>query len=266
MAEVSRPFQRICILVPAYNEALRLPPLLREFLELETALIEAEESVSVVILDDGSRLDQSDTMAEAVDFIGRQTRKGTLTFEAIRFSRNRGKGAVLREGFRLALRRDCFDIVGYIDADGATSPKEGMRLIRRLARPDAALDGVLGMRLKCLGNDVQRSWKRHVSGRVFASLVGFIFDIPVYDSQCGAKFFRRAALSEGLLESCNDDRWLFDLELIVGLLRRGAVLHEVPVCWRDVAGSKVNLFSDSISMFFRLLSLRNKMDKLALRD
>jgi len=71
----------------------------------------------------------------------------------------------------------------------------------------------------------------------------------VYDTQCGAKIFRRSpALSHALATSFRS-RWAFDVELL-GRLLTGApgvepvvlahIREEPLLAWRDVAGSKLS--------------------------
>ena len=84
---------------------------------------------------------------------------------------------------------------------------------------------------------------------IFATVASVVLDLPIYDTQCGAKLFRvndtlRAALAEPF-----PDRWSFDVELLARLLHPvGGVppidaeqIVEVPLtAWRDVGGSKLH--------------------------
>ena len=112
---------------------------------------------------------------------------------------------------------------------------------------DSQCEVVLGSRVKLLGLDIQRRLARHYTGRVFATFASMVLRLPIYDTQCGAKFFRvTPALRESLSQPFNS-RWAFDVELIGRLLTapEPAVLSgfiEVPLKrWVDVRGSKLSL-------------------------
>jgi hypothetical protein len=136
--------------------------------------------------------------------------------------------------------------VGYTDADLATPPQEIHRLIEVFQAEDP--DALLASRIRHLGMRIERSAHRHYLGRVFATAASMILGVPVYDTQCGAKLFRRTralelAVSEPFLAS-----WSFDVELLGRLLTGGpsvqglAVtrIRELPLReWHHVRGSKI---------------------------
>jgi hypothetical protein len=103
-----------------------------------------------------------------------------------------------------------------------------------------------------LGRDIRRKAYRHYLGRVFATFASLILDAPVYDTQCGAKAFRRTPALEAALGQPFSARWAFDVELI-GRLLAGApgapaiplsAFVEVPLgAWHDVGGSTLRASS-----------------------
>ena len=116
----------------------------------------------------------------------------------------------------------------------------------RAARPEVEM--VLGSRVQLLGRDIVRRPLRHYLGRVMATLISLALNLPVYDTQCGAKLFRRTAELPALFERPFLTRWLFDVEIIARYLLAvegsaragGRRLYELPLDhWRDVADSKV---------------------------
>jgi hypothetical protein len=140
-------------------------------------------------------------------------------------------------------------VVGYMDADASTPASEVMRLLDEMAEHDA--DVVMGARVQLLGNDVRRLRSRHYLGRIFATAASAMLDLPVYDTQCGAKFFRDTAALRYALGRAFASRWVFDVELLGRLLTGdGASVPgiarerflEVPLReWCDVAGSKLGV-------------------------
>lgn len=244
------------IVIPAYNEGRRLPALLEEV----AGLLRGRGDVHVLVADDGSQRDESQaveaSVARAAESLGGGP-QGPLRHE--RHERNRGKGAVLREAF--AAHASGYEVLGFLDADGSTPFAEALRLLDLLRAHGDAWDACIGCRLKCLGIPVDRKVSRHAIGRVFATLVSSLFGIPVYDSQCGAKVFKASLLTPELLDLCDDDRWLFDTQLVISLWSRGARIRECPVAWHDVPGSKVSLLTDPPRMLAGLLRFRHRLSR-----
>jgi glycosyltransferase involved in cell wall biosynthesis len=220
------------IVVPCFNEARRLVPEgFRAFAE--------ERRLSLLFVDDGSTDDTRALLEQlAKDLRSRGVEAGTLAL-----GRNQGKGEAVRRGMIEALRRGA-GVVGYFDADLSTPPVEMMRLVHVVWERPA--DVVLGARVALLGRRITRKAYRHYLGRVFATAASLILDLPVYDTQCGAKAFRRTPALAAALERPFSARWAFDVELIGRLLAGGACARGLPVAafvevplreWHDVGGS-----------------------------
>jgi len=221
--------------VPCFNEAERLD--LAGFV----ALVHASAPASLVLVDDGS----SDETLATLRALARQTGAST---EIVALPKNCGKAEAVRQGLRRALDGQAEDakIVGYIDADLATPPGELARLAA-LMRNDH-YDLLMGSRVQLLGRTIARSHLRHYLGRVFATAASLSLRLPVYDTQCGAKLFRRTPALDAALDQPFTSRWAFDVELIARLLHppTGVVpiaverIREEPLlAWADIPGSKL---------------------------
>jgi hypothetical protein len=136
--------------------------------------------------------------------------------------------------------------VGFVDADMATSPAEILRLAE-LAR-GGEYDVVMASRVQLLGCHIERRPMRHYLGRVFATCASVALRLPVYDTQCGAKVFRRSETLQAAVERPFLSRWAFDVELLGRLVRPQPGTPAIPVerlreeslrVWRDVSGSKL---------------------------
>jgi glycosyltransferase involved in cell wall biosynthesis len=223
------------LVVPCYNEEKRLP------LEALRELATSREDLHLFLVDDGST-DQTFALLERA-----QQELSPARVTAHRMPKNGGKAEAVRQGMRACLARGATK-VGYADADFATPASEILRLLTILET--SRYEVVIGSRVLRLGSDIQRSPVRHVLGRVFATLASRAIDAPVYDTQCGAKWFRASAALDHALDRPFGSRWVFDVELLARLMGRvgtgphlseGAFL-EVPVhAWRDVSGSKLRL-------------------------
>jgi dolichyl-phosphate beta-glucosyltransferase len=212
--------------IPCHNEATRLD---------SVALIDEEPALDLLFVDDGS-LDATRQLLQGLA-AARPERMRVLAL-----AQNVGKGEAVRRGLLQALCGSAA-IVGYFDADLATPPSEIRRLLAVMG-PSAA-DLLLGSRVALLGRNIDRKQLRHYLGRAFASAASAVLDLPVYDTQCGAKLMLRGpALDEALREPFVS-RWVFDVELIGRLLaaerRYGAlrIVEEPLLAWRDVPGSKL---------------------------
>ncbi len=219
------------VVIPCFDEALRL--------RVEDVLSIPEElALDVVLVDDGST---DGTLA-----LLRQLEQASPAIRVVALPSNLGKAEAVRLGLLEALRGGA-EIVGYLDADLSTPPREFARLVAALAE-DEHLGAALGARVALLGRDVQRRAHRHYLGRVFATLASLALALPVYDTQCGAKAFRAGPALRAALADPFSATWAFDVELLGRLVYpRGDVppmpfdaLVEVPLGrWHDVSGSKL---------------------------
>ncbi len=223
---------RTLIVVPCFNEAQRLPT--RTFLDFA----ERADEVDFLFVNDGST---DATLATLETLASRRPER----FSVLDQQPNRGKAEAVRVGMREACRR-APAYAGYWDADLATPLEEIPRFVEIFeARP--ACEMVFGARVQLLGRTIERSSVRHYAGRVFATAASRVLDLPVYDTQCGAKLFRCAPHVCALFEEPFCSRWIFDVEIIArrrtGRAGGGDVrnaIYELPLRqWRDVAGSKV---------------------------
>ena len=172
-----------------------------------------------------------------------------------RLPANLGKGAAVYAGWNLDRESEW---LGLLDADGSIPPHEVVRLLALLEQDDAP-DAFFCSRCKILGRTVHRSWRRHVCGRVFATLVSVATGIPVYDSQCGFKLLRRRCY-EAIRSRLREKRFAFDVELLVALRQSGARVIEVPIDWFDVPGSKLHFVRDSAQMLSAVIGMRMRRD------
>jgi glycosyltransferase involved in cell wall biosynthesis len=224
---------RPIVVVPCYNEARRLDP--DGFLKFLR-----HKGVRMLFVDDGSK-DETPRILESLSK-NMSGRARVLTLKT-----NRGKAEAVRQGMLAALA-DGADLVGYYDADLATPPDEMCRLLKVLAKSSA--QAALASRVGLLGTEIMRSATRHYFGRVFATAASMILDLRVYDTQCGAKAFRRSEALHAALAEPFAGRWAFDVELLGRMLafRSGtgrvtaSDLVEMPLkAWTDVGGSKLTL-------------------------
>jgi dolichyl-phosphate beta-glucosyltransferase len=221
----------VVIVVPCYNEALRLPAAdFRRFL--------SESETCFVFVDDGS----TDGTFKVLESL-REAAPDRVT--VLRQQPNQGKAEAVRRGMNYAFEHSAA-YAGYWDADLATPLDAIPDFMKILAeRPD--LDMVFGARVKLLGRKVHRRAVRHYLGRAFATVVSLMLRLPIYDTQCGAKLFRVCPDTSGLFADPFSTRWIFDVEILARFIRHigspelaADHIYEFPLqVWEDIAGSKV---------------------------
>jgi len=230
---------RWSVVIPAFNEAQRLPP----FLEKVVAYFEGrDEPYEIIVVDDGS----TDGTAEVVEV----RRLGSV--RVLRLQPNLGKGAAVRAGMLAA--RGAYRL--FTDADGATPIEELKRLEPMLV---AGADVVIGSRvLVDPGVSVTTRPHRVAVGRVFNWLVARVGLQGVADSQCGFKAFTAPAAGR-LFEALSTQGFGFDVELLLLARATGCRIVEVPVNWTDQAGSKVGVLRHGPGMLWQILRARQKV-------
>jgi glycosyltransferase involved in cell wall biosynthesis len=144
------------------------------------------------------------------------------------------------------------DLIGYVDADGATPPRAFLDLIRHIE----GVDCVIGSRwLPGAVLHQQQSGKRQFASRVFHFIVQMFFWMNIRDTQCGAKIIRREAV-EKIHSRLRIADMAFDINLLYSLKKAGYRILEVPTEWTDKVGSKVVLGNTSLSMLLSVIRIR----------
>lgn len=227
------------IVVPCYNEEQRID--LEEFFEMT----QSHPHLHICFVDDGSTDNTARLITNFVEF------KQSTQMSLIEMEFNCGKGEAVRQGLLQSLVNfPASETFGFLDADAATPPLELQRMQDYMRRHDH-LDVVLGSRVKLLGRHIQRKVLRHYISRIFATLASLLLELPIYDTQCGAKIFKRNILKE-VLQKEFQCSWLFDIELLLRMIvfySKGQNLtpqlfaekvHEYPLhIWVHKEGSKL---------------------------
>lgn len=230
----------LSVVIPAYNEATRLPAMLDE---ADAHLSARGNGLEIIVVDDGS----TDATAEVAAAWSGQT-----PLRVLRAAVNRGKGHAVRMGM-LAARGD---LVLFADADGATPMRELDRLETAL-RSGAGV--AIGSRALHSGTVVRDTrLHRRAMGRVFHGLVELLVGSSVRDTQCGFKLFTRP-VAQRVFAPATSDGFSFDVEILSRVEALGVPVAEIAVDWSDVPSSRVRLASDSASMLIDLVRIRRRL-------
>ena len=241
--------ESICIVIPCYNEATRMPAYdIISFMELHPL-------IQVCFVNDCS----TDSTGNVLQSI-RDLFPGRILIE--NHSSNKGKAESVRSGVLSSLSHFQFKYIGYFDADLSTPLEECFRL-RDSLTTRKSLEFSFGSRLAIIGSKIERKLYRHLFGRVIATFISNILGLKVYDTQCGAKLFTRE-LAEKIFTDPFISTWLFDVEIfariihIAGRERVEDIMIETPLMtWVDKGGSKIEL-SYAIKVFFDLYRIKKQ--------
>ena len=226
------------IVIPAYNEAGRLPRTLAATVDY---LAGRPWRSRIVVVDNGS----CDATARIAQLFARSG--GPVAVSVIGCARP-GKGAAVRRGLLRTTARH----VGFLDADLAT-PLETLDAAR--VHLEAGATAVIASR-HVRGARLVRAqpWSRRVGGAVFRQLTRP--HVPgVRDTQCGFKFFQRDAVTRALAQ-CRTTGFAFDVELLSRILADGGSIVELPVAWTDDPATTFRPLHDGAASFAALLALR----------
>lgn len=240
---VTEPSPSLLVLVPAYNEETRIAPMLEDYAAYFQKNYPGKFQLTVVL--NGCR---DNTIG-----VVRRVAEKYPAVTALEFAEPIGKGGALIEGLKLAPQAD---LVGYVDADGATGPAALHKLVRLCDRWDC----VIGSRwLPGAVLHQSQTRMRRFASRCFHLWVQVLLQLDIKDTQCPAKVMRRSAV-----EKIHGDLLIadmaFDVNLLYSLKRGGFSVHEEPIEWTDKDGSKLtrfsSLFRNSAAMGLSVFRLR----------
>ena len=232
---------RWSVVIPAFNEARRLPPYLDEVV---AHLDGRGEPYEVIVVDDGSTDGTPDLVAA----------RRHPAVRVLRLEQNSGKGVAVRAGMLAA--RGAYRL--FADADGATPIAELKRLEPALT---AGADVVIGSRvLADPAVSVATRPHRVRAGRVFNWLVAELGLRGVADSQCGFKAFTAAA-ADRLFGGLRTRGFGFDVELLLAAQAAGVRVVEVPVNWADQPGSKVGVLRHGPGMLWQIVRASLRVER-----
>ncbi|MGO8984305.1 MAG: dolichyl-phosphate beta-glucosyltransferase [Terriglobales bacterium] len=226
------------IIIPAYNESVRIRPTLHEILRQVT---EQKWDAEILVVNDGS----SDDTAEVVREYGRLHPQVLL----LENPGNRGKGYSVRNGMLHARG----DICLFTDADLSSPITEAQKLFDAI---DDGADIAIGSRwLRAELQTERQPLYRQLFGRIFNLALRVILGLRFADTQCGFKAFRRDA-AQRIFPWQKIERWGFDPEILFLARRAGMRVEEIPVLWAHSEGTRLHPFRDGLRMFVEVLRIR----------
>ena len=229
---------KITVCIPTYNEAQIIEQTLKTIANF--CRQESQHEWRILVADNGST-------DETIKCANRVLKVTVLQVNT------RGKGAAIVEAAKQC--RD--DIFCFIDADLSASPSSLIELIEVVKQ---GTDIAIGSRLLNTAN-LQRSFLRTFSSRLFNLFRRFILGVNVVDTQCGLKVLNRRG--QAVLATCEERGWFFDIELLAKAEQAGLSVKEISVPWQENfypdRVSKLDVLKDGLKGFIAILRIGYKL-------
>jgi len=230
--------RRICIVIPAHNEEKRIGQTLKEYGRFFHYV---KEDVEILVIINNTQ--------DATEDIVKQYQEQYPFIRYLNFKEG-GKGFAIIEGFKEALKGN-FDLIGFVDADLATSPEAYYDLINNIKE-----DGIIASRyLKESIVNPRQTLSRIFVSRIFNLLIRILFMMPYRDTQCGAKLFTSKSI-ESIIDRLKITQWAFDVNFLYELRKAGFKIKEHPTTWADKEYSKINFMNAGPRMALSIIRLR----------
>jgi glycosyltransferase involved in cell wall biosynthesis len=226
------------IVIPAYNESVRLPATLESVVNCIRTHGWAAE---VLVVNDGS----SDATADVVRSFMRSAPEVRLMENRC----NRGKGYSVRAG----MLESRGDVALFTDSDLSAPIEEAESLFAAI---EQGADIAIGSRWLESGRQTQRQpLYRQFFGRCFNAVTRMVMRLPFSDTQCGLKAFTREA-AQVVFSMQTIERWGFDPEILFIALKRGFRVVEVPVSWAHDERTRMSYLRDGLKMLEEITIIR----------
>ena len=226
----------LSIIIPAHNEAARLPQTLRK---IEAFLSTQDYTAEVLVVENGST---DGTLAVAKSFqLG-------MPYLQVIHEEKRGKGLAVQRGMLAASG----DYRFLCDADLSMPIEQVNRFLPPTLDP---VEVAIGSRELPHSRRINEPVYRHLIGRIFNTMVRWLVLPGLQDTQCGFKCFS-AEVVESVFPLQTLEGMSFDAEILFIARKKGFKVQEVAIDWYFNPDSRVRLFQDSLRMGFDLLTIR----------
>src|SRR3989344_7197111 len=231
----------LSIIIPAYNEEKRIEKTAEDYIKYFK-----KYDYELIIIPNGCK-DKTEDIVKKLSKKNKQI-KYKIIKEAV------GKGGAIKEGFRIAQGK----LIGFVDADNSTKPREFEDLIKNIGKYDCIIASryIKGAIVK-----PKQKITRIIASRAFNFLVRMLFGLKIHDTQCGAKLFKKQAI-KNTIPKLDITKWAFDVDLLLKLKQQHYKIKEYPTKWEDRLGSGLRLHKQIPEMFLGLTRLKLVNSKL----
>ncbi len=221
------------LVIPCYNEADRLDT--GKFI----SYLSGQKDLHIIFVNDGSKDDTITVLNNIQKAVPKQC-------TVLDLAKNGGKAEAVRQGVLYALANHSCHHIGFLDADLATTLEEFSQMAEFIQR-NSYYQAVIGSRMARMGANITRKISRKIFSTVVGMMIQSVSQLPINDTQCGAKIFNRE-MANKVFKSAFKTDWLFDVEIFVRVRqaygKKYAMkrIYEYPLMeWINVEGSKVGM-------------------------
>lgn len=233
------------IIIPCYNEANRIDQ--QAFVDFAIT----HEDYHLCFVNDGST-DNTNDILEQMQW------KSPFNISVVDIKKNAGKAAAVRSGTQCLYEIPGITSIGFIDADLSTDFRDFKDLVKTLHRDDKLM--VFGSRNMGTSSGIERDFMRNLFSKFIKQFIGMILGLPIRDTQCGAKVFKREIIPFVYGKSFLS-RWLFDVEIFLRLKKHlgkekvmKSIVEQPLVRWVHVDDSKLGI-KDALKIPFNLTQI-----------
>ena len=228
---------RLSIVIPVFNEEKRLPATLKTLAEF---LAGRDAEVWIVV---EKSTDSSLELASKYAAAHPQ-------FRVLANAEQRGKGFAVKRGMLASTG----DVIFFMDVD-LSVPIGTVDVFSAEFESNPDVQILVGNRQHAESDIVvYQGWLRRTMGQMFNRLVWLVSRIPLRDTQCGFKAFRKK-VAHDVFAAQRIEGFAFDVEILLLARKRGYVMADLPVEWRNSSASTVHIVRDSFRMLWDLLRL-----------
>lgn len=234
---------KFALIIPAYNEEKRIGKTLDNYSDYFEKIRKEEKIEYEIVVVINNTKDKTESIVKE-----KQKQNHRIFYLNLKEG---GKGNALIQGFRNSVEKS-LDLVGFVDADLATSPKTFYELIKNIKNDD----GIIASRyVKFAVVKPKQNLKRRIISRVGNLIIRALFLFPYRDTQCGAKVFKKNSLKK-IIPELGITNWAFDVDLIYHLRKEKMKIREFPTVWSDIENSTLNLKKAAIQVLMAIIQLR----------
>lgn len=238
----------LSVIIPAYNEAKRIPLTL---IDIDRHLSGVDFEYEIIVIDNNSKDATREIVSRFIPII-----KNLKVIEC----KTQGKGAAVNKGMLEAKG----DLRLFLDADNSTSVDHFFEMRHYFTE---GFDVVIGSRdLPESKMTPPQPWYRRLLGDLGNLFIQLMLLKGIKDTQCGFKIFSEKA-AEAVFPLCSINGWGFDVEILSLAKELGFKIKEAPVVWINNVFSHVKptayifVLLEVIKIKYRLLTNFYKIGK-----